>query len=196
MSDPLETAYEEVWKFAPPASCVAMHAAGLFTPKGPNCLQFATFEFLSAEEIAEDDVFVRESLADGFVPIGGDSTGDRWCFDTRKETPHPNAIIYCPHDMIGADVVAPTFEALVYRLIAFNLCVAHLWRGWGTNDAALRALTEKNLAIAKPWMRAAWIARLEALTPATWPKYEDFDAWMRETAEFAALPTEQIPQFR
>ena len=127
-----------------------MHEAGLFDPKSAHALSFAVFEIFDAETIAAGDAYVAEELIDGLVPIGGDSSGDRWCFDTRRKIHGTTPVLYCPHDGGDAEYVAPSFAAFVFRLIAFNLALTHIFTGRGLDAASITALTQTNVARCRP----------------------------------------------
>jgi hypothetical protein len=188
-------AYEAAWKFTPPKKCRDMHAAGLFKPHGKNELFFAQFEFYSPETIAEGDAFV-ERLVRGLIPIGGDRTGDRWCFDTRQRIGGTIPILFCPHDGGGARFVAPSFAAFVYRLVLENLALAPLLEGWGKNRAAVRALTDRNLAMIDRWMLRRWVRRAHSTLEGTWPSDEAFDGFMRADRAFTRMPDDELEHFR
>jgi hypothetical protein len=192
----IAAAYESIWKFTPPRKCREMHAAGLFKSGGKNELFFAQFEFYSPATIAEGDAFVSQQLVSGLVPIGGDRTGDRWCFDTRQRIGGTIPVLFCPHDGGPALFVAPSFAAFVYRLVLENLSLAHLLEGWGKNRAAVRALTERNLAMVDRWMLRRWVTRANATLDGTWPTYESFDAFMRADRAFARMSAEEVEHFR
>jgi hypothetical protein len=189
-------AYLSAWSFAPPRSCREMHAAGLFATGSPGALRFASFEVSPPGQIAEGDAFVSELLVGGLVPIGGDRTGDRWCFDRRRRFGGTTPIALCPHDGGGATYVAPSFAAFVYRLLLENLALAHLFEGWGEGREALRAITLHNLKLADRWLLRRWVRRVRAIARGEWPDGEAFDAFMREDPAFARLPEGEFEHFR
>jgi hypothetical protein len=191
----IASAYEATWKFAPPRKCREMHAAGLFAPRAPTELRLALFEVYTPATIAEGDAFVSEQLVPGLLPIGGDRSGDRFCFDARLTIGGTTPVLYCPHDGGGARYVAPSVAAFVYRLVLENLSLAHLFEGWGEDRAALRALTVRNLALVDGWLLRRWARRANATLEAAWPTSEGLDAFMREDPAFARMPREEIEHF-
>jgi hypothetical protein len=189
-------AYRTIWQFSPPRTCREMHAAGLFDGSSPRALRFALFEVYPAEVIAEGDAFVTESLVGGLVPIGGDRSGDRWCFDSRRRIGGTTPVLFCPHDGGGARYVAPSFAGFVYRLVLENLVLAHLYAGWGTDRAGVRALTLRNREILDPWLLERWKRRALDTVAGEWPDDEGFEAFMRRDPAFARLPAEELEHFR
>ena len=99
-------AYERAWQFTPPRTCREIHAARLFEGRGKNVIdlpvRLAVFEVYGPKQIAQGDAWVAEDLIPGLVPIGGDSSGDRWCFDTRVRIGGTIPVLHCPHDGGGA----------------------------------------------------------------------------------------------
>jgi hypothetical protein len=202
----IAAAYAAAWNFSPPRSCRAMHAQGLFAASGPAVLRFGTFEVHSPAMIAEGDAFVTQQLVPGLIPIGGDRTGDRWCFDTRRRIgrradpggggPGTIPVAYCPHDGGGAQYVAPSFAAFVYRLIVENLALLHLFEGWGEERAGVSALTLANVDRAERWLLRRWAEHARAAVRAPWPTYEAFDGYIRRDPAFRRLPEGEFPHFR
>jgi hypothetical protein len=192
----IAAAYQKAWSFAPPRKCTEMHAAGLFESRGPHELRFAEFEFYSPAMIAEGDAYVSQQLVAGLFPIGGDRTGDRWCFDSRRRIGGTIPIAFCPHDGGAAKYVAPSFATFVYRLVLENLAVAHLFEGWGEDRAAMRAFTAKNLDLVDRWLLRRWSRRARETLDGAWPSYDDFDAFMRQDRAFSRLPRREFDHFR
>lgn len=144
-----------------------MHAAGLFDLAKPNALSLGAFEIYDAKTIVEGDAFVEESLIPRLVPIGGDRSGDRWCFDARRKRDGHTAILHCPHDGGGALYVAPSFAAFIYRLVTENR-------------------TPENIARVRPWMLKRWRGALSSPDPID----------LAEDPAFATLPEDEIEHFR
>lgn len=189
----IREAYGRAWKYKPPRKVRAMHDAGLFVD---GKLRFAVFEFYDPETIADGDAWVADDLVPGLVPIGGDSSGDRWCFDTRMRIGGTTPILHCPHDGGGAVYVAPSFAGFVYRQIVENLIYAHIFADRGIDRAGVKALTLRNLKLAGPWLLKRWQRDALALVEGTWPEPKGFDAWMRKDPAFAAMPDEELEHFR
>ncbi|MFO0612272.1 MAG: SMI1/KNR4 family protein [Polyangiaceae bacterium] len=190
----IASAYQAVWSFTPPRKCREVHAAGL---AAHGALNLAFFEFYSADEIAEGDAFVSEMLIPGLVPIGGDSTGDRWCFDARLRVGGTIPIAFCPHDGGGASYVAPSFAGFLYRLVLENLMYWEFYGRRGVDRAALRSLTLDNLRKLEPWLLHRWARRgREIASMDAWPTDDDFDAVMRQDRAFSRLPAGEFDHFR
>lgn len=189
-------AYAAIWAFDPPRTCREMHAAGLFDQR-PRALEFAFFEVYDAVTIAEGDAYVAESLVPGLVPIGGDRSGDRWCFDTRTRIGGTIPVAHCPHDGGGAVYVAPSFAAFMYRLVLENLVFGETFARRGTGPEALAALTLANLERVEPWLLRRWGKRGRALArgPGA-PTHDAFEAFLRADPAFARLPTDAFDHFR
>lgn len=189
-------AYRSTWDFTPPRKCAEIHGAGLLSA-GPDALDVAVFEFYDAETIAEGDAFVSEQLVPGLVPVGGDSSGDRWCFDTRRRIGGTIPIAYCPHDGGGATYVAPSFAGFVYRVVLENLVLGHLYAGRGSSRSDLRSLTLGNLRRLEPWLLRRWVERARSVASSdAWPTYEGFEEFMRGDPAFARLPSEAFEHFK
>lgn len=188
--------YLQLWKYEPPPACVEMHQAGFFEPRSSRALSFAVFEFFDAKMLAEGDAFVSEQLVPGLVPIGGDRTGDRWCFDGRPTTKTPGAVVHCPHDGGGAVHVAPDFTAFVFRLCVENLALLPLFERWGKSREEVVAISDANLTATRPWLgpRAAVLEKW--IRSSKWPEEERLESHLREDAAFAALPTGPFEHFR
>lgn len=189
----IREAYGRAWKYKPPRKVRAMHDAGIF---GDGKLRFAVFEFYDPETIADGDAWVADDLVPGLVPIGGDSSGDRWCFDTRMRIGGTTPILHCPHDGGGAVYVAPSFAGFVYRLILENLLYTHIFADRGIDRAGVKALTQRNLKLAGPWLLKRWQRDALTLVEGTWPEPKGFDALMRRDPAFAAMPDEELEHFR
>lgn len=185
------TAYQGAWGFVAPRRCVEMHASGLFGRDPARALGQLGFDVYDAETIAEGDVFVAEELVAGLVPIGGDRSGDRWCFDTRLRVGGTIPVLHCPHDGGGGVYVAPSFAGFVFRLVSERLTETRAPRA-GTNASIIG----ENAAKAGPfwlrrWARMLRLAATEApLTTAAW------EAWLRGDAAFARLPAGEVDVFR
>lgn len=189
-------AYTSAWEFSPPRKCREIHDAGLLA-SGPDALDLAVFEFYDAETIADGDAFVSEQLIPGLVPIGGDSSGDRWCFDSRLRIGGTIPVAHCPHDGGGATYVAPSFASFLYRVVLENLVLGHLYAGRGSSRSELRALTLGNLRRLEPWLLRRWLRRGRAVAASdAWPTYEGFDAFLRTDPAFARLPSGAFDHFR
>lgn len=189
----IREAYGRAWKYKPPRKVRAMHDAGLFAD---GKLRFAVFEFYDPETIADGDAWVADDLVPGLVPIGGDSSGDRWCFDTRMRIGGTTPILHCPHDGGGAVYVAPSFAGFVYRQIVENLGYAAVFADRGIDRAGVKALTLRNLKLAGPWLLKRWQRNALALLEGTWPDPKGVDAWLRNDPAFAAMPDEELEHFR
>ena len=161
----IEKAYRDAWNFKPPLSCREMHAAGLF--RGPKALQLRGAEIYDAETISEGDSFVAETLIPKLIPIGGDKSGDRWCFDARRKLDGRTAVLHCPHDGGGATFVAPSFAAFIYLLVADNR-------------------TKENIERVRPWMLKRWLRALAS----------EGDIDVTEDPAFVNLPEDEFDHFR
>jgi hypothetical protein len=192
----IKNAYERLWCYAAPRKCREMHDANLFNPNAPRSLRLAVFEVYDGDKIAKGDVYVAENLAAGLVPIGGDSSGDRWCFDTRLRIGGTTPVLNCPHDGSGATYEAPSFTAFIYRLVLENLVHAHIFEGRGVDRRGLVALTLENLALLSPWLLRRWVRRAKEALAGPWPTHESFDGWMREDPAFRRLPEGEHEHFR
>lgn len=189
----IREAYGRAWKYNPPRKVRAMHDAGLFTD---GKLRFAVFEFYDPETIADGDAWVADDLIAGLVPIGGDSSGDRWCFDTRMKIGGTTPILHCPHDGGGAIYVAPSFAGFVYRQILENLLHADVFDGRGIDRAGVKALSLRNVKLAAPWLLKRWQKDALALIEGTWPDQKALEAFIRRDPAFAAMPDDEIEHFR
>lgn len=200
-------AYRTTWTFHVPRSCRAMHAAGLLEPPPgawrrlpfaslpKDRLVFVVFEMDDAKTVAEGDVFVRDSLIDGLVPIGGDGSGDRFCFDARQRKHGTTPVVLAPHDGGGATYVAPSFAGFVFRLCVENLLYAHLLPAFSRRDLA--ELTHRNAELAKPFLLPRWTSRLHAVADASrWPTFRELDAFFAKDPAFARLPRDEFEHFR
>lgn len=196
MRSAIADAYKSAWRFTPPRKCREMHDAGLFDPQSKRYVDLGVFEVYGTASIAKGDVFVSEMLIDGLVPIGGDSSGDAWCFEARRRIGGTMPVLACPHDGGGATYVAPSFAGFVYRLVLENLLHAHIFEDKGIDHAALVRLTKKNLEILEPWLLGRWTRRALTTLGGRWPTFKTFDAFMREDRAFAQLPTDEIDHFR
>ncbi len=189
-------AYRATWAFDAPRKCREIHDAGLLAAS-PDALDLSVFEFDDADTIADGDAFVSEELVPGLVPIGGDSSGDRWCFDTRLRIGGTIPVAHCPHDGGGATYVAPSFAGFLYRVVLENLVLGHLYAGRGGSRADLRSLTLGNLRRLEPWLLARWTRRGRAVTSSdVWPAHSDLDAFLREDRAFARMPTSAFEHFK
>ena len=185
----IATAYERTWGFSPPRTCREMHAAGLFDPRSPAALRLAVFEVYDAVTIAKGDAFVRDCLIPGLVPVGGDRSGDRWCFDTRRRIGGTIPVLACPHDGGGATYVAPSFAAFVYTRVLEGVLQAHR----SADDRnGVRRLTLEHLDRLDRWLLRRWVRRAKAMLDGEWPTHRTFDAWLREDPSFAWLPTDEL----
>jgi len=173
-----------------------MHDAGIFDPKSKRYVDFGVFDVYEAEAIAKGDVFVSEMLIDRLVPIGGDGSGDAWCFDARTRLHGTTPILACPHDGGGATYVAPSFAGFIYRLVLENLLHAHIFEAKGIDRAALLRLTKRHLELLEPWLLRRWIRRALATLDGAWPPFETFDSFMRQDRAFARLPSDEVDHFR
>lgn len=161
----IEKAYRDAWNFRPPRACREMHAAGLFD--GPRGLKLGGAEIYDAETIAEGDAFVSESLIPRLIPIGGDQSGDRWCFDARHKLDGRTAVLHCPHDGGGATFIAPSFAAFIFRLVAEHR-------------------TKENIERVRPWMLKRWLRALSS----------GGEIDVTADPAFANLPDDEIDHFR
>lgn len=196
MKTSIADAYQTTWRFTAPRKCREMHEAGVFNPKSEQYVDLGVFEVYEAASIAKGDVFVSEMLIDGLVPIGGDSSGDAWCFDARTRLHGTTPVLACPHDGGGATYVAPSFAGFVYRLVLENLLHAHIFEDKGIDRAALVRLTKNNLGILAPWLLPRWIRRALTTLEGAWPTFKTFDAFMHEDRAFARLPRDELDHFR
>lgn len=187
----IEAAYERVWQFPAPRRCVEMHAAGLFGRDPARALDLTGFDVYDAETIAEGDVFVTDELVAGLVPIGGDRSGDRWCFDTRLRVGGTIPVLHCPHDGGGGVYVAPSFAGFVFRLVSERLTETRAPRA-GTNASIIG----ENAAKAGPFWLRRWARTLRLAATEAPLTTVDWEVWLRRDPAFARLPAGEHDVFR
>lgn len=214
----LRSAYRARWSFRAPRSFLTMHAAGLFVPlagsreewaialrtstaKGTRPrIVFGTVEIFDAETIAEGDAWVEEDLIPGLVPLGGDGSGDRYCFDARGKLHGTTAVALCPHDGGGATYVAPSFAGFVFRTLLEDMASGHVWtnRGFSQNDMV--GLFQRNLAASRRYLLKRWARAIAAVIArgerGDWPKKEEILSMLAQDTAFARLPEEEFDHFR
>lgn len=200
-------AMRAAWGYRPPRSFLEMHRARLFdvpnTPRNewpaeirrwtatgaPARVWLTVFELDAADRVAGGNAFVSESLAPGLVPIGGDGSGDAWCFDTRRKLHGTTPIVHVPHDGGGGVYVAPSFAGFVHRLLLENLQVLHVYLGWGLTRADLAATTLRGAEAASPWLLRRWRRDAERVARSgSWPDPRQLEAHLRKDPAFARLP--------
>ncbi len=208
-------AMHEAWRYRPPRKYVEMLRGGLFDgPDGPrnawppeirrwlstgkpSRVLLIVFEIDSPEIVADGNDFVKESLVPGLVPFGGDSSGDAWCFDTRKRISGTTPILYVPHDGGSAVYVAPSFAGFVYRSILENLQYLHFYEDWKLTRADLAATTRRSAEAAAPWLLRRWLRNIEdVLRSDDWPTYKTLDPMLARDPAFARLPPGEHDVFR
>jgi hypothetical protein len=208
-------AMKTAWDFTPPRSYVEMHRAGLFdAPTGPRNswppeirrwietgtparVLLTVFEIDSPEIVAEGNVFVTDSLVPGLVPIGGDSSGDAWCFDTRTKVNGTTPILHAPHDGGGGVYVAPSFAGFVLYLILEIVQYLHFYESWGLTRTDLAAATRRCLEAASPWLLPRWQRRAERIVASKdWPTARTLSSVLARDPAFARLPPGEHDIFR
>jgi hypothetical protein len=202
-------AYRNAWSYRPPKTFRAMWAAGLLEPFStkpfgawgdvarkwlatgePRRLILFPYEIYDATTIAEGDAFVRERLVPGLVPIAGDGSGDRWCFDTRLRIGGTTPVMHVPHDGGGGVYVAPSFAAFVYRTIIEQMHYQHMFEAWDFSRDDVLRLVERDLDLAKPWLLRRW-----QRTPKKWPSYRELEEFFARDPAFARLPGGELDVF-
>lgn len=208
-------AMEKAWSFTPPRSYVEMHRAGLFdypdVPRNqwpPHLKAFAAtgqpprvfltvFEIDSADVVADGNDFVSEMLVPGLVPIGGDSSGDAWCFDIRTRVGGTIPIMHVPHDGGGGVYVAPSFAGFVYSQILENLQYLHFYEGWKLTREDLAGTTRRSAESAAPWLLGRWKKDIDrVLEKDTWPTFKTLPKLLARDPAFAKLPPGEHDVFR
>lgn len=201
-------AMKKAWSYRAPRSYLEMHRAHLFegwdqsppaierwtkTGKPPRLL-LTVFQMHTAETVVEGHAFVSEMLLPGLVPIGGDRSGDAWCFDTRRKIGGTTPIMHVPHDGGGGVYVAPSFAGFVYALLLENLQYLQLWQS--TRDD-LVAATLRNTETAAPWLLRRWREDVERVArSSTWPDFHGLSKHLRRDPAFARLPEGEQDVFR
>jgi hypothetical protein len=212
-------AMKKTWSFTPPRSYVEMHRAGLFeypnVPRNqwpplikrwssePPRVFLTVFEVDSADVVARQEhrnTFVTEMLVPGLVPIGGDGSGDAWCFDTRTKIGGMTPIVHVPHDGGGGVYVAPSFAGFVYYLILQNLQYLHFFESWKLTHADLAAVTRRSAESAAPWLLRRWRSEVERTVRADgvsgWPTYKTLPQLLARDPAFARLPPGEHDVFK
>lgn len=208
----IEAAVKATWGWRPPRTYVEMSRAGLFDglrgARGeaialwvatgePTRLVHAIFDLDSADVVAAGNAFVKDDLVEGLVPIGGDGSGDAWCFDTRTKLGGTTPVLHVSHDGGGATFVAPSFAAFVYYLLLDNLRYQHFYDRWGLGRAGLVTATRRNLQAAAPWLLGRWRRHVErVIETGRWPTFGTLGRRLAEDPAFARLPKGEQHVFR
>jgi hypothetical protein len=208
-------AMRATWGHRPPRTYVEMHRAGLFdvpdTPRNqwppeirkwiatgaPRRVWLTVFEIDSPDVVADGNTFVSDMLVPGLVAIGGDGSGDAWCFDTRRKIHGTTPVMHVPHDGGGGVYVAPSFAGFVVYLILENLQYLHFYEDWKLSRADLAAATQRSVEAASPWLLQRWRRTvLEVIAGGTWPTYRSLRGLLARDPAFARLPEGEHDVFR
>jgi hypothetical protein len=211
----IAAAMRAVWGYSPPRKYVEMHEARLFVaPTGPRArwrddilrgnatgqpprVLLALAEIDGPDVIASGNAFVSEMLVPGLVPIGGDGSGDAYCFDTRGKIGGTTPVLYVPHDGGGAVYVAPSFAGFVHFLILQNLQSLHFYEGWGLTRADLIQTSLRSAEAAARWLLPRWRRRIiDVLASDVWPTSRTLPALLAEDPAFARMPRGEQDVFR
>jgi hypothetical protein len=124
----------------------------------------------------------------GFVPFASGDAGDFWCWWPERATEQGIPVVFCPHDYMMANIVAPAFRGWLYRRV-LAYANGHLYP---EEEGEARAWLGRWLRDLGPLWPAGWRETVERVAVApyqTWdePGYSYQQSGFLGTAEYKGI---------
>jgi hypothetical protein len=124
----------------------------------------------------------------GFVPFASGDAGDFWCWWPERATEQGIPVVFCPHDYMMANIVAPAFREWLYRRV-LAYANGHLYP---EEEGEARAWLGRWLRDLGPLWPAGWRETVERVAVApyqTWdePGYSYQQSGFLGTAEYKGI---------